>query len=55
MFGRTRLGLERLEDRDAPSGIEPIDPNGPPPLPPSDPPPAQTGDPAPPVGSGGPF
>jgi hypothetical protein len=32
---RTRLSLERLENREAPSGIEPVDPNAPTPPPPA--------------------
>ncbi len=37
---KTKLGLERLEDRDAPSGLEPSDGgtgDTPPPTPPPDP------------------
>lgn len=52
MFGRTRLGVERLEDRDAPSGIQPVDPNDTPPAPPTDPAPPAQGEQGPPVGDG---
>ena len=49
---RTRLGFERLEERETPTPIggdpvNPIDPNAPPPAPPSQTPPD-----APPPGSG---
>lgn len=47
---RTRLSLERLENREAPSGIDPVNPLDPSTNPPP-PPPAQTPptDPAPPT------
>ncbi|HEY2784138.1 MAG TPA: hypothetical protein VGJ05_04110 [Fimbriiglobus sp.] len=46
---KLRLGVERLESRENPSGLDPVDPNAgnPPPSPPADPAPPP-GDPLPP-------
>jgi hypothetical protein len=51
---RTRLGLERLENREAPSGIEPVNPidnpGGNPPAPPAQTPPPPDPGTIPPTG-----